>query len=214
MAQVSRPMLIVLGLTVALAAVWLVALRPKPVAIQNTPLAPTKAIPAAKQASAASDAANAKAEAAARADGQGTTAAPATSSTAKATATPAATHETSKTATGATDRNRGTTGHERTVLREIAGGKVVVMLFWSAAGADDIATRDAVRSLSAHGGKVAVHVIPIGRVGDYGSITRGVKVAQSPTTLIIGHGGQTRTIVGLTEPGELGQAVGDALAKR
>jgi hypothetical protein len=39
-----------------------------------------------------------------------------------------------------------------------------------------------------------------------------VKIAQSPTTLIIGDKGRTRTIVGLSEPKELSQAVGDALA--
>jgi len=88
------------------------------------------------------------------------------------------------------------------------------MLFWSANSADDVATRGAVRSLNRRDGKVKVHVVAISRVGDYGSITRGVKIAQSPTTLVIGKGGQTRTIVGLTEPQELSQAVGDAIAKR
>jgi hypothetical protein len=90
MSQVSRPMLAVLGATVALLAVWLVALRPKPVSVGHTPLAPTQAIPLAKQAEAASDAANAKLQATAGAAGQAANAAPAASAATPATATPAA----------------------------------------------------------------------------------------------------------------------------
>lgn len=209
-------MLIALALTVALAAVWLVALRPRPeTAGENSPQSPTKAVPAAKQAGAASDAANAKLKAASEAASQGTPAAPATAapSASKAAATPATAAPTTST-NGSVAVSRGDSKQERVILREVSQGKVVVMLFWSADGADDIATRGAVRALKTHKAKVKVHVIPIARVGQYGSITRGVKIAQSPTTVIIGREGQTRTIVGLSEPKELSQAVGDALARR
>ena len=99
-------------------------------------------------------------------------------------------------------------------MRDIRRGKVVVLLFWNAKGADDVATRGAVRGLSRHGGKVAVHVIPISRVGQYESITQGVTVNQSPTTLVIDRKRRSRAIVGLSERGELTQAVNDALAGR
>jgi len=210
MANVSRPMLIALAATVALLAVWLVALRPKPVAVEKTPLGPTKAIPAAKKASAASDAANAKLQAAAKA-GDASPAAPA------AAAKPATANAVAQSAAKAgspAEVRSGETKRERVVLREIRQGKLVVMLFWSAAGADDVATRGAIRSVNRRNGKVKVHVIPIGRVGDYGTVTRGITIAQSPTTLIIGRNGRARTIVGLTEPEELRQAVADAVAKR
>ena len=210
MANVSRPLLIALAATVALLAVWLVALRPKPVAVEKTPLGPTKAIPAAKKASAASDAANAKLQAAAKA-GDASPAAPA------AAAKPATANAVAQSAAKAgspAEVRSGETKRERVVLREIRQGKVVVMLFWSAAGADDVATRGAIRSVNRRNGKVKVHVIPIGRVGDYGTVTRGITIAQSPTTLIIGRDGRARTIVGLTEPEELRQAVTDAVAKR
>lgn len=211
MANVSRPMLIALAATVALLAVWLVALRPKPVAVENTPLGPTKAIPAAKKASAASDAANAKLQAAAKAGDAG----PAAPAAVAESATAAKAVPGSATAkAGSPSQVRGETRRERVVLREIRQGKVVVMLFWSSAGADDVATRRALRSVNRRNGKVRVHVIPIGRVGDYDAITSGLTIAQSPTTLIIGRNGRVRTIVGLTEPTELGQAVTDAIAKR
>jgi hypothetical protein len=90
----------------------------------------------------------------------------------------------------------------------------VVLLFWNSRAADDRAVRDAVAGLDRRGGKVAVHIAPVGAVGSYEAITRGVMIAQSPTTLVIGRAGETRAIVGLSERHEIAQAVGDALAGR
>ena len=197
-------MLIALAATIALAAVWLVALRPKPAEIADTPAAPVTAIDAAKGAAATSDAANAGITAATG----GATAAPAP--TAAAPATAAAPPAPAPSAAEPKAANKT----EAAVVRDIRAGKVVVLLFWNADGADDIATRGAVRDVNRHGGKVAVHVAPISRVGRYESITKGVTVSQSPTTLVIDSKRRTHAIVGLTEPGELKQAVNDALAGR
>ena len=89
-----------------------------------------------------------------------------------------------------------------------------MLLFWNPKAADDVATRSALRGLDRRDGKVVVRVIPISRVADYESVTRGVKIAQSPTTVVVGRKGRARAIVGLTEPREVAQAVGDALAGR
>ena len=88
------------------------------------------------------------------------------------------------------------------------------MLFWNADGADDVATRGALRTLDRHHGKVVVRVVSIANVARYPSVTKGVKIAGSPTTVVIGRKGRTRVIAGLTEPRELSQAVDDALAGR
>ncbi len=201
MDQVSRPLLIALGGMVMLFVLWTVALKPKPVGIDNTPLAPTQAISKAKQAAATSDAANAKVQAA-----TGGAAAPAAAVGSPAAKAPAApTTPAAKQAPGRLDAG---------VVRDMRAGKIVVVLFWNAKGADDIATRGALRGLDRHHGKVAVHVVPIGQVGRYPSITQNVTIAQSPTTLVIGRKRQSRAIVGLTEPRELRQAVDDALAGR
>jgi hypothetical protein len=88
------------------------------------------------------------------------------------------------------------------------------VLFWNSKASDDVATRGALRDLDLHGGKVVVRLVPIGKVASYTSVTRGVKIAQSPTTVVIGRKGRTRVIAGLSEPRELAQAVGDALAGR
>jgi hypothetical protein len=209
MDQVSRPLLIALAATVALMALWLVALRPKPVGVDSTPLAPTKAIPQARQAAAISDAANAKTQAAATGAGEP---APAESAQAPA-ATPSAAAAPKTAAAPAAKRAVGPR-KDAAVMRDVKRGKVVVLLFWNAEAADDIATRGALRNLVLRHGRVVVRVVPISDVARYPSVTKGVKIAQSPTTVIIGRKGRTRVISGLTEPRELSQAVGDALAGR
>ena len=218
MGQVSRPVLIALGATVALALLWFVALKPKPVSIDATPLAPTQVIPQATQAAAAAGAATAQTQAASGAAGQATTAAPAPAATTDApaatTAAPAVTTAAPAAGAPTAARSESSTRRDGAILRDIHDGKVVVVLFWNATAADDIATRGALRDLDLHGGKVAVHIVPIGRAGNYPAITQGVTIAQSPTTLVIGHGRRTRVIAGLSEPRELAQAVGDALAGR
>jgi hypothetical protein len=213
MDHVSRPLLIALAATVALMAIWLVALRPKPVAVEDTPLAPTKAIPQARQAAAISDAANAKAQAATG----GPAAAPAAPAPAAApagTVSPLAAAAPKTAAAPKAAKRAVAARRDAAIMRDVKGGKVVVLLFWNAEAADDIATRGALRGLDRHHGKVVVHVIPISQVARYPSVTKGVKIAGSPTTVIIGRKGRARVIAGLSEPRELSQAVGDALAGR
>ena len=251
MAGASRPLLIVLAATAALVAVWIVALKPKPVAIENTPLSSTRVLSQADQASAISDAANARLQAAAAAaDGSAPlpAAVPRSARAAAAAADgsaplPAAGPRSARAAAAAADGSaplpaavpKGAqqaatpqagalpatakklhAGERESaqVERDVARGNVVVLLFWSSTAADDVATRGVLRGLDRRGGKVVVRVAPIGDVARYASVTRGVKIAGSPTTLVIGRKGAPRVISGLTEPRELSQAVGDALAGR
>jgi hypothetical protein len=262
MAQVSRPLLIALGLTFALMALWVVALRPKPVPIGDTPLAPTKAIPQAEQAAAISDAANAKLQAASDAAGQAAGTAPAAAPQAaaspksaaatKAAATPKSAAATPKAAaapksaaatkaaatpkpaaaTNATAAAKATAARKAAakaaapakaathtladrraaaLARHVAHGKIVVLLFWNAESADDIATRGALRELDRHHGKVTVRVVPIGDAAHYASLVRGANVSQSPTTVVIAGKRDVQVIAGLGTPRELKRAVGKAL---
>jgi hypothetical protein len=213
MAQLSRPLLLALAATVALVAVWLVALRPKPVPVRYTPLAPTQAIPKAVQATAISDAANAKLQAAA--GGGSPAGSSAATPPAAASSAPSASRRAASPQASRQDAARSLAERrDAAVTRDLAHGKVVVLLFWNPAAADDVATRSALRGLDLHGGKVVVRPVPIGRVAQYAAVIRGLKIAQSPTTVVIGRKRHTRVIVGLTEPHELAQAVGDALAGR
>jgi len=214
MDQVSRPLLIALAATIALVAIWVVVLRPKPVAVENTPLVATKAVPQANQAAAISDAANAKAQAAANSAGEAAPAAPAQAPAAAPATTPPTAAAPKIAAAPKAAKRAVATRSDAAVLRDIKRGNIVVLLFWNAKAADDVATRGALRNLDRHDGRVVVRVIPISRVARYASVTKDVKIAGSPTTVVIGRKGRTRVIAGLTEPRELAQAVGDALAGR
>ena len=100
------------------------------------------------------------------------------------------------------------------ILRELARGKVAVLLFWNRRAADDRAARRAVARVDRHHGKVKVHVASVSRVGDYGAITQGVEVLQSPTVLVIGPDHRARTISGYTDSAEVDQLVDAVRAAR
>jgi hypothetical protein len=209
MPPISRPLLILMASTVALLALWVVALRPKPVPVQDTPLAATREISKAQQAVAKSAAANAKLQAVSGGSAAGA-AAPAQAAAKPAAAAPSVASAAKPAAATRTAGQR----RDAAVVRDLKRGKIVVLLFWNPAAADDVAARGALRELDLHGGKVVVRVVPISRVAQYASVTSGVKITQSPTTLVIGREGHARAIVGLTDPHEISQAVGDALAGR
>jgi hypothetical protein len=97
----------------------------------------------------------------------------------------------------------------RPLLASVDAGKVVVVLFWNKNASDDRATRRALRAIDLHGGKVVASAVPIGDVGRYEAITRGVQVLESPTVLVIGAGGKARAITGYTQAKEIDQAVSD-----
>jgi hypothetical protein len=215
MDQVSRPTLIALLATILFASVWFVALRPKPAAVEDASPVPAvvESVDKAKETQAGADAAAARNQAATP---EGAAAAPAVPGAAGTS--PSAGAQAAAGATGAaapqgrlTERERN---GEKIVLGELDEGKVVVLLFWDKKGADDRATREAVKSISRREGKVAVHITPIEHVARFERITRGVTVAQSPTTLVISPDRSARSIVGLTEPTEVDQAVRDALAAK
>jgi hypothetical protein len=100
------------------------------------------------------------------------------------------------------------------IVRALADGKVVVLLFWNKAGADDRATRRAVAAADRHDGKVVVKAAGVGDVGRYHGITKGAQILTSPTALVIGPDRSARPIVGYTTTAELDDAVADALAAR
>jgi hypothetical protein len=215
--QVSRPALIALIATIAFAGAWFTVLRPKS-GSAGAP-APTtapgmaglgRAVAKANGAVAASDASAKRSEQAAAAAGSdGTAASPATPAPAAANATakakPAVAAKPAKPAIPALQPG----DKSGPILRELAAGKVVVAIFFNSAGADDRASLRAVRATNRHGGRVAVHVVPIAKVGAYNALTTGVQVMEAPTILVIGPDHKARTIVGYTEVKEVDQTVGD-----
>jgi cytoskeletal protein RodZ len=207
--QVSRPLLIVLVAVVFLAVGWMGFLRPS--AVESTTEEVTAPVQVATQAAKAAAATEEKAKATEAAADAASGEQPATQAPATATETPQA----KAAAPAKKDAEPAKPADaEAKVIAEMEAGKVVVLLFWDRTGADDRAARDAARAVDRRDGKVAVHLVDVKDVGRYESVTQGVTVAQSPTTMIIAPDGKARTIAGLTEPTEVDQLVRAALPGR
>jgi hypothetical protein len=231
MSQISPPLRIVLVGSVVFLAAWFVFLRPggsastpttTPVATPAATTVPAKdpsakansslgkdvqKAVAAKQASEASSKASAG-ETSDSSTSTGGATAPATTTAAKpaTTATPAAAAPAKpKTATKFD-------GLPLSVAKALAEKKVVVLAFWNPKSADDEATRDAVKGLSTHKGKVVVQIADVRKIARYATITRGVDVSQSPSVLVIDRKLKTNLLVGFNTRQTIDQAVLDALA--
>jgi hypothetical protein len=213
MQQLSRPYQIALGALLVFALAWFTVLKPSgaadevaplpgPSAAVSAPGAPglDKAVDKANGAAAASDANAAASQAAAAA---------ATGETAAAPSSPAPATATSAPAKGAPAAAPPSADPSAPILRAVAGGKTAVVLFSSAAGADDRAVRRALKAVDRRDGKVVVRAVPIARVAEYAAITEGVDVLQSPTLLVIGENNRARTLVGLTDTRAIDQMVAD-----
>lgn len=237
MTQVSRPLLIALVGTLAFAAVWFTVLRPSsstetpapasaPVSDAASGVAPaassdttpgvgvTKNVAKAQQAA---DAANGKIAAdAARAE--------AADGSAPATGKAPAQARAQSSAPGATGAADGATAKttvdaqapaaERAVLRELASGNVVVMLFWDPKAVDDRQARRAVRAATSGRENVVVKLVPVRDVGAYESITGGVTIERSPTTLVMGPSMKAVTISGVVDEFEIERAIARMASRR
>lgn len=229
MSQVSRPMQIVLAVTVLFAMVWFVALRPKPAASDGAAAAP---VPASTQQ--APDApgvkglttAVAKAHAAVKtADGAGAAAAgqapaPAASKSAS-TAPPAASAPAGRAHRHGAAKHHRITAAERHAAARLAIAraalrrhKTLAIAFVDSATADGRAVAGEMRHVSRFGGRAVVLSVPLSALSRYAFITREVEVVVAPTVVIVAPSGKATTIVGFADRGEIEQRVADVLARR
>jgi hypothetical protein len=216
--QISLPYRIGLVALVLVGGLWFAVLRPKPAS--QTPQVTTapgvtglaKDVAKAKGAVDASNKGAAATDAAANAvGGSGTTTAPSAGtapSTGTTTTTPGQTAKPAKPAAPGLAADAVAGDPSRSVLSAIDAGKVAVVLFWNRKASDDRATRQALRKVDLHHGKVVTRAIPIGQVGKYEAITRSAQVLESPTVLVIGAGGKARSIIGYTQANEINDLVG------
>lgn len=218
--HLSRPYMIVLGVVAALAAMWMLFLRPhpsgsSPVHVTHATLPGVNGLardvakargavqlsqdnasqPAAKSAAAS----NPTASGTSAATG-GTAAAPSSSKSAPGAKAPAPARSTHA-ASG--DRSAEVTG-------PLAQGKVVVILFWDSRGADDQAVLQQLNDVSRRNGKVVVLKATPSEVASFGSVTRGVQILETPTTVVIDRNAQATLLTGLTDATAIEQAIIDA----
>jgi hypothetical protein len=209
-AQIALPYRIGLGALLVLVVAYFAVLKPKDSSTASS-TAPgvaglTTSIDKANGAVAASDASAAAAQAAAGgAETPPGAAVPAPGAAASAGA-PAAPKVAVKDALAAVAKGDPSAA----VLREIAAGKTVVMLFSAAGASDDLYVRDALRQVDRHHGKVAIHRVGIADVGRYNALTRGIQITQTPTLLVLGGDLKAHLIVGYATRTEIEQTVNDA----
>jgi len=156
---------------------------------------------------------------------------PAAGSNSASASKPAAGSQAAK-STASKSAPAGLPARQRSVETALSAGKVVVILFWNPNGADDVAVHHelqmllkAHRSAGSHGPvaesliktfgreldrKIAVFEASAGQVATFGSITRGVQVDGTPTTLILNSKGQTTTLTGLQDGYAIEQAINEA----
>jgi hypothetical protein len=179
-----------------------------------------RSVEKARDASSASDAANAARDGAEAAS----TGEPATDASAASPSSASASPAASAGASGAAASKAAKTAAARRaaapkptatparVQQAIAGGKVVVMLFWDRRTSVDRAVRLAIGTAGPRGRGVFVAAAPIAMVSKYASITRGVQVLQAPTVVVVDRRKQATLLTGFVDRGEIAQAVADARA--
>ena len=188
MDQVSLPVRIALVVVLSFAAIWMVALRPKPV--EDPPMPAPPAVKKAEPAAKATPAKQPPAAKAAKAE--------------KAEAAAAKPVAAKKPATTPVQRR------VNAVLADLDARKVVVLLFWDRNGTDDQEVRRAVSGVDRRGGKVAVHTAALSDLAGYEPITAGVPIVGTPTVLVVDRNRKALPISGLTVTREIDQKVDKA----
>jgi hypothetical protein len=214
MTEVSRPLQVVLILTVGFAGLWFVALRPKGNQVAAPAPAPKPAAAAPKHSSLpgglgrAVDKANAaKAQgdaAAAAADGKP---APAPAPAVHAAVKPAPAPVKPVAPAAAAHRTAAIHGiTPGTVRGALSANRVVVLLFYNPLSSDDRAVRDELASVDRRGGHVAVWSVGISGLGRFKNVLRGIDVVQSPSVVVLSRKAQPRVLQGYTDHAEIDQA--------
>ena len=222
MASLPRPLIALLVATLAAFGLWYVELRPSSSSSGGGSQgagAYQSAINRAHQAVKTSNAANAK------------LGAPTSTGSAPASPTPAKTTATAKSSTTAAVASKPVAkATQKTVASKpaaktaspakqvsqiksaIAEHKVVAVLFYNDAAADDQAVDHELASVPTHRGKVVKAAVPLSQLTSFGIITQQIPVVTAPTLVLIDSSRQATEITGFADTLEITQRVDDALA--
>ena len=216
MGNVSRPLIGLLVGTVAFFLLWVVALKPSSSSSGGSSGGVGQYQPAINQARKAVGVSNAASAAhggtvpsnAPQTPSTSTTGAnqlSPTPSTAAATANSATTSATTSTATTST----GASTRMNVVQRALNQHKVVAMLFYNTAGADDQAVNQELKSVPTRGSRVVKLAVPLSEIGQYSIVTSQVPVNVSPTLVLIDSNQHASTIVGFADRFEIAHRVSE-----
>ena len=190
MANLPRPMIGLLVATIAFFAVWTVALKPS-----------SSSGPASSSSSPAPAVSQPKAAAPAHADASHASShASASAAKAQPAAKPAVKHTVSP-------QQRQTV-----IANGLNHHKVLAILFFNPAAADDRAVKHELDEIPARGGKVVKLAVPLSELTRYPVITNQVQVTESPTLVLIDGQRKADVLTGYLDQLELSQRVSDAVA--
>jgi hypothetical protein len=213
-------MRIALVAVLALAALWFVALKPKPDSGTPAP-APagqqqngTGLVDRPNEAQSAVNSANAKNSANEKKADQ--TGEPTQTTQTTQSAVPqskAAPKTESKSAPKIAPATKKSTDPSAPIIASAKSGNVEVVLFWDPSGSDDRHVHQAVQQVNTRGGTVKIHTIAIDDVGKYTALTQDVAVNVAPTLMIISPKLKAWKITGYTDTAEINGLVG-AIARQ
>jgi hypothetical protein len=216
MGTLPKPLIGLLLGTVAFFAIWMVALKPHSSSSGGSQGGVGQYQPAINQAHQAvttSNQANAKL-------GAPTATAPAPKpATPAKTATTTTTTEAKAKAAPATKPTAQSPSADaataaKTVGAAIRDGKVVAILFYNDAAADDRAVKNELAAIPTHGGQVVKVAVPVSQLIQFSSLTQTVDVNTAPELVLIDHARQATTLVGYADSVEIAQRINDALATK
>ncbi len=207
--HVSRPLVGLLVGTVAFFALWLVALKPSASTSPGGSQGLGQYQSAIDKAHAAVNLANATSAA------HGGTIAAKPAATVKPAAVvvkPATVVVKPATPTPVRPAPVTSTSRLQLVQQALRSGKVLALLFYNGAAADDRAVKQELAAVPGHGRRVVKLAIPISELARYTVVTNQVQVSTAPTLVIIDRRHQAVTITGFTDRFEIAQRIADALA--
>jgi hypothetical protein len=100
------------------------------------------------------------------------------------------------------------------VRNAIESHKVVAVLFYNSAAADDQAMDKELAAVPTHGGKVVKLAVPVSELTSFGIISQQIPVVTAPTLVVIDIARKATTITGFADPLEISQRIDDALAAK
>jgi hypothetical protein len=102
----------------------------------------------------------------------------------------------------------------KTVGAAIQAGKIVAILFYNDAAADDRAMKTELAAIPTHGGQVVKVAVPVSQLIQFSSLTQTVDVNTAPELVLIDHARQATTLVGYADGVEIAQRIDNALATK
>jgi hypothetical protein len=102
----------------------------------------------------------------------------------------------------------------QTVASAIRAGKVVAVLFYNDAAADDRAMKSELAAIPTHGGQVVKAAVPVSQLIHFSGLTQTVDINTAPELVLIDHARKATTLVGYADGVEIAQRIDNALATK